>query len=417
MSKIGKYINLSSGEVIPVTELSDGLYINQDIDIDEIVNEIYNNIVAPRYRIFVLYPDETINYEIPLEDILTGGSFNENYQNGQRRSLSFSLYNIDGKYTPSINTFWAGTRLKLELGLERADGTIIWFQKGIFIVTKASPELSSDRAIVQINASDKFSLFEEKTGTLTSTYTIEEGSEIEEVIKTIALTDMGNGSPMDSKPIIYHSSFKNKKTEVEITKNAGDTLGSILLDLATQLSAEIFYNSMGNLTIVPIDEVTLDVTKPIMFDYNFDNGELSNINFDFDLSSIINRIIVIGSSNNGGVYRAVAVNDDAASPLCYQRIGYRTGSIINDSNISNDILAEERAQYELRSQLILKSSLNMNVLYNPFLSVNNLISINCEFYHISHEKFLIQSLSYSLDYSGEMGITISNLTNLPTLVM
>ena len=226
---------------------------------------------------------------------------------------------------------------------------------------------------------------------------------------------MGNGSPMDSKQLIYHSSFKGKKAQVDIVKNAGETLGSILLDIATQLSAEIFYNSMGNLTVVPIDEVTLDITKPIMFDYDFDRGELSNINFDFDLSNVINQVIVIGSSNNGGVYRAVAVNNDPGSPLCYQRIGYRTGNIINDSNITNDILAQERAQYELRSQLILKSSLNMNVLYNPFLSVNNIISISCQFYNMTHEKFLIQSLSYSLDYSGETGITISNLTNLPTL--
>ena len=125
MSNTGNYINLASGEAIPVSELSDGLYINQDLDIDNIVQEIYDNVVAPRYRIFVLYPDETINYEIPLEDILTGGSFSENYQNGQRRSLSFSLYNIDGKYTPSINTLWGGTRLRLELGMERPDGTII----------------------------------------------------------------------------------------------------------------------------------------------------------------------------------------------------------------------------------------------------------------------------------------------------
>lgn len=412
---MANFISLASGEVIPISTLSDGLYMDAELDIDQIVTEIYDNIIAPRYRIFVLYPDETINYELPLEDILSGGSFNENYQNGQRRSLSFSLYNDSGQYTPGINTIWAGTRLRLELGVERADGTIVWFQKGVFVVTSASPELTSETATVQISASDKFCLFEEKTGTLSTSYTIEEGSNVEEVIKTILLMDMGNGSPFDPKTPILHSILKDKKTQVEITKSAGESLGSILLELATQINAEIFYNSTGNLTLVPIDEVTLDVTKPIIFDYNFDRGELSNINFSFNLSDVINQIVVIGSSNNGAVYRAVATNNDPGSPLCAQRIGIRTGNIINDSNIFSDLLAQERAQYELRSQLILKSSLNMNVLYNPFLSVNNIISISCEFYHMTHEKFLIQSISYTLDYSGSIGITISNLDNIPTL--
>ena len=60
-----------------------------------------------RYRLFVLNPDETINYEIPQEDIiLNSGNFTENYQSGQRKSLNINLINIDSKYTPSINTIW-----------------------------------------------------------------------------------------------------------------------------------------------------------------------------------------------------------------------------------------------------------------------------------------------------------------------
>jgi len=416
MANLIQYINLVSGDTVPISVLSDGLYMNQDVDAEQLMKWISQNEVAARYRIYVLYPDETINYVIPSEDILLDGSYNENYQNGQRRSLSFSLYNIDGKYTPNINTLWAGTRLKLELGVELPDNTVVWFQKGIFIITQLTPSISAEQAIVQVNASDKFCLFEEKTGALTSTYEIPEGSEIEEVIRTILLTDMGDGYPMDQQDIIYNSLFKGKKTQATISKSPGDTLGAILLDLATQLSAEIFYNSMGMLTVVPMDEVSLDSNKPLIFNYEFDKGDFSSMDFTYDMSSIVNRIIVIGSSSNGGVARAVAVNDDPGSPLCYQRIGYRTGNIINDSNITTDLLAQERASYELRSQLILKSSTSIEVLYNPFLNVNNLITITCEFFGLAHEKFLIQSLSYPLNYNGVTTITISNIKNIPSLV-
>ena len=45
-----------------------------------------------RYRLFVLNSDETIDYEIPQEDIiLNSGNFTENYQSGQRKSVKINL--------------------------------------------------------------------------------------------------------------------------------------------------------------------------------------------------------------------------------------------------------------------------------------------------------------------------------------
>lgn len=413
MSNIVHYINFTSGDSLAFSIVKDGIYLDQESDIENLIFQINNNMISSTFRFLVLYPDETINYEIPAEDIKAGGTWSENYQNGQRRSVSFSLYNNDGKYTPDINTFWAGTRLKLEMGANLSDGQTIWFQKGVFIINKITPNKTSSGNEVQISASDKFSLFEDSTGKIDTTYEIPVGTNIQEVIKSILLTDMGNGFPLDSADIIYHSSFKEKVTQSTISKGAGDTLGSILLELCTQLSAEIFYNTSGQLTIVPINEVTSDQDKPLIYEYRTDNGDISQLDFSFDMNQIINRIIVVGSSNNGGVYKYIAVNDDPSSPLCFQRIGYRTGNIINDSNITSDVLAEERAKYELRQQLVIKSSTSANVLFNPLLEVNNLIAISDAFFELNHERFLLNSMSCSLDFSSQMSITFTNLRNLP----
>ncbi len=387
-----------------------------EVDIPHLIHWMNNNYTMPKWKIYVLNSDETINYEIPQEDIKIGGSYEENYQDGQRRSLSFSLYNQDGKYSPGINSFWAGTRLRLDRGITTIDGTTLWCESGIFVVSQAQNSLSPTDRTVQISAKDKFSLFESKTGTLETTYEIPIGSEIEQVIKTIQLMSMGDGNALDVRPMVYHSSFKGKTTQATISKSAGDTLGSILLELATQLSAEIFYNAYGNLTLVPTNEVNGDEDKPIIYDYTAEYGDLNSLNLSYDMDSIVNRVIIVGSSITGGVVTATAVNDNVASPLCYQRIGYRTGSIINDSNITTQYLAEERAQYELRKQLILKSSISISVLFNPFLSVNNLITITSEYYGLSHEKFLIQSVSCPLDYSGTMNVSVSNIKNLPLVI-
>ena len=78
-------------------------------------------------------------------------------------------------------------------------------------------------------------------------------------------------------------------------------------------------------------------------------------------------------------------------------------------------LAKERAEYELRQSLILKSSISLSVLASPFLEVNNLITISDEFYGLNREKFLISNVSCSLDYSNTMSLSASNIRNLPFL--
>lgn len=412
MSRYIKYNLLASGEIEPIIIDSD-FYADSLTDIDFLERQINLNHVSPRFRIYVLYQDETINYEIPQEYIKLGGSYSENYQNGQRKSLSFTLYNENKDFLPNINNLWAGTRLRFDVGIQFG-GDTVWFEKGIFVITKTSPNLTSSGKEISISASDKFCLFDGALGRLSDTYEILEGTEIKEVIQSIQMLELGDGSMRDPKKLIYHEKFEGKKIQVNITKNTGETFSDILLELATQLSAEIFYNASGNLTLVPIEDVTNDKNKPTIYSFNADEGEMSGLNFDYDYNSIINRVIVLGNSNNGGVYRAVAVNNDERSPLCYQRIGYRTDNIINDSNIYSDLIAGERAEYELRQKLILKTSSSASVLLNPFLAVNNLITISSEFYNLRNEKFLLQSLSFSIDFSGEMSITFSNIQNLST---
>ena len=414
MARIIKTVGLASGDVLSLSVMNGDTYLDSNVNIAEL-NELINSpILRPRYRIFLLHPDETIDYQIPDEDILlSGSSYSEQYQNGQRRSLSFSLYNTDKKYTPSINLLWAESEFALDLGIEKDDGSIVWKRSGIYVVSSLTPSESVDSQTVSVQAGDKFSIFEGKAGTLETSYEIPVGTDIEGAIKGILLSAKGNGYPFDSKPIIYHSGFKGKKTQAKISKSAGETLGSILLELANQLSAEMFYNANGNLTILPTQETTLDIDKPVVCYLNDENGDFSGLSFGLQMSNIVNRVVVIGATVNGKVYTATAVNDDSASPLCYQRIGYRTGQIVNDSNITSQDLADDRAKYELRKQLILKSSVSVSISFNPLLSVNNLIEITDEFFGLDHERFLLQGVSCSLDYSGSMSITVSNVRNLP----
>ncbi len=402
--------NISSGDVF-------SYYIqgnDKDYSIQEIKDRINSfSIIKPRFRLYLLNPDETVRSEIPERDILHGGSYNENYQNGQRRSLSFSLYNFNKKYTPSINNLWVGTKIKFELGMEFEDITV-WFPRGIYAITNISSTYQQGVATVSIEANDKFFVLENGVGVLDSTYSIPVGSDVESVVTELLRSHIGNGNVIDPTEIIYNSFFKGKKTQATIAKEVGDTIGSILIDLATQLNAEIFYDMEGHLNIVPVQEVISDINKPVIYLYNNDD-DIAGLDLSFDLSEVINKVIVIGSTNNGETYKGIAVNNDTASPLCYQRIGYRVATPINDNNITSQILAQERAEYELRQKIILKSSSSIIVRLNPLLFVNNLIMISNDFYGLRQAKFLVQNVSYELGYSGIMNLEISNIENFSFL--
>ena len=87
MLKIENKLGLKSGDVVSYSaETSSTAVSYQSLlryeSIKNIRGIINRNTIYPRFRIFVLNDDETVSYQIPNEDIISGGSYQENYQNG-----------------------------------------------------------------------------------------------------------------------------------------------------------------------------------------------------------------------------------------------------------------------------------------------------------------------------------------------
>lgn len=366
--------------------------------------------IKPRFRLFVLNPDETINYEVPEEDIIiNSGNFTENYQNGQRKSVNINLINIDGKYTPSIHTIWVHDKFRFDIGLE-FDGQVYWFPRGIYILGNPSADHQDSDKQVSLTLVDKFAVLEGKAGTLEATYEIPVDSDIEQAIMGILTLDNGSGYPIDLKPIIYDRAFKGLKMPYTLSKDAGSTLGEMLLEIGTILNAEVYYNSQGNLCFININETTLDVQKASLWDYSDEDRDYSSATANYDFENAVNEVHVVGDNINNEIFSAMAKNENPLSPLCIQRVGRRI-EYINDSNIYSDDLAQQRADYELRKFGILKTTMNIQVSFNPLLFVNNLVTITDKYYNLVRERFLIQSISYPIGNESQMTISCSNIVN------
>lgn len=399
------------GEVLSVY-VDDEAYDPEYYSFTTITKMLKMPILKPRFRLFLLNPDETIDYEIPQKDIiLSSGSYNENYQNGQRRSIDISLDNSDGKYTPNLNKIWVNNRFRLDIGIDSLFMIrTYWFTRGIYILGNPTATHSNSDKQVTLSLLDKFAYLEGKSGTLETTYEIPVGTDIEEAIKGILSLDNGSGYPIDLKPIVYDSRFKGRKMPYTLSKDAGSTLGEMLLDIGTILNAEVYYNTEGNLCFISINETINDTDKPTLWDYSDVEPEYFNANISCDFENVINEVHVVGDSVTTDLAYAMAQNTNPESPICIQIVGRRV-EYINDANIYSQELAQDRADYELRKKGILETSATVPVAFNPLLFVNNIITLEDTFFEYKREKFLIQSISYSIGTESQMTLTCSNLTN------
>lgn len=399
------------GEVLSVY-VGDEAYDPEYYSFTTITKMLKMPILKPRFRLFLLNPDETIDHEIPEKDILLNtGDYNENYQNGQRRSVDISLDNSDGKYTPNLNKIWVNNRFRLDIGIDSLFMIrTYWFPRGIYILGNPTATHSNSDKQVTLSLLDKFAYLEGKSGTLETTYEIPVGTDIEEAIKGILSLDNGSGYPIDLKPIVYDSRFKGRKMPYTLSKDAGSTLGEMLLDIGTILNAEVYYNTEGNLCFISINETINDTDKPTLWDYSDVEPEYFNANISCDFENVINEVHVVGDSVTTDLAYAMAQNTNPESPICIQIVGRRV-EYINDANIYSQELAQDRADYELRKKGILETSATVPVAFNPLLFVNNIITLEDTFFEYKREKFLIQSISYSIGTESQMTLTCSNLTN------
>ena len=369
-------------------------------------------VVRPHYRISVLNPDETINYTIPSQDIMEGGiSYTEEYQNGQRRNISLELINDRGKYTPSINGIWLDTKFLFEIGLE-IKKEIYWFPKGIYIMGDVTLTDNDSERTVSIQLKDKYAVFEGKMGTLESAYEVEVGSDIEDALKGIFNFATGSGYILDYKEIIMDTSFIGFKTQSTIRVEEGGTLGDVIAQLATQLSAEYYYNNLGNFCLYPINETIDDSNKPIIWTFTKLNRDIQNLSINYKNEEVINVVKVVGDNIDNGIYSAVVTNENPSSPICIQRIGRRIAPKYTEPNIWNDDLAADLARYYLRQASFIGVDFSTNVGFNPLLAVNNICEVESSNENLRREKLLLTSISFT-SADGIMQLNLCSTKDLP----
>ena len=380
-------------------------------------------VLIPCLKLEWLNPDDTISHEITADLYNTNGTLNITNQNGCRRTFNLQIHNDDGRYDIDVNKIWLGQKVKLYLGLYIGD-TPYFIQQGVFYITNPTDIMNTAERCIQINCTDKWSYLDGSLfGTLDGIYKIPVGSNIFTATKQLLMTDRGNGLPLDSTMPNISTFFNNKKTTLSdgtkvsilntpftATIEKGQSYADVLLQFNTMLAGCIYYDSVGRLNIEPNEDDLLDKNKEIMYNFTQNNCEILGKSREYQFSNVYNDILCVGATINGYMAKGRATNTNIKSDLCVQRIGKKT-KVFEDTNYYSDELCQDWANYLLRRNTILQSSLNISTIPMYHLDVNKLITITNEKNHLEQEKFLINSLSIPLGI-GQMTMSVISVDEL-----
>lgn len=401
----GKVVKTVSDEVFLTADLAGNLF-----DYGKYVEAVRSNLSQHVVRLFLLNENE-----VPMQDVseyLLSGNLSYNYQQGQTHSLNLTLYNHDGFWIthPIRGNLWSKTKFRLDIGVY-FNGTVYWKKCGIFAV-KENNISGQPEDTITLQLYDKFALLDKKiSGTIDSELKIPVGTNLVSAIKLCLACDSGGGIAYDYKPVLFETDLSDVTTPYTITKSPNTSIGEVIIDLANMVSCDVFYNENGNLTLRPgIDELPLD-KRGVSWFYTEDELLYSTPSIGIDYASMINKIIVKGAIENGKQFKGIAENK---IPWSQSNVNFnRTNTeIIEDSNITSDDLAKERAEYELQKRIISYMKTGFKSVFIPHLMPKDVVVWNYKKQGVVNEKYVISSLSFSLGDGYLTDIEMSNVSEV-----
>ncbi|NMA65311.1 MAG: hypothetical protein GX957_03605 [Clostridiaceae bacterium] len=374
------------------------------------IRALKSNAYIKLFKLQALNHYENVMYDITskLNDS-SKGSINCNYNQGKRRTCSFSLIDNDNLYMPNNedSLFFKSKKFKISLGIEYQNERF-WFDEGVFIAKTVD---KSDN-IININGVDKFALFSNDMNQhkLQQKYIIPAGSTVGRVIEDIITIDMGNGYPTDPiKPIIAPQLY-SLTIPYTVEKEQNSTLGDLLIDLATAVQCDIYYDGQGylNLTKVITDDY---LTYAPQWEFSEHQAGYNSASLSFDYGNCVNAITVRGTGEDY-IYSHTAINDYPMSITRVSLIGFNYDDIVETPMGYDNQRCKEYAEYLLNKKTILALLTKFNGAFLPHLEENKLISIEDRKFGFNKEKFVIQEFVLPFGAS-DMTLSVANINDLP----
>lgn len=373
--------------------------------IEEYLEYIKGNMRHPIYKIEILRKsDESVLKVLEGQIINNSGSISNTLDEGVRRTCDFSLPNIGNRYGEEIENLSIGDKFRVFLGY-KIDGKEKYFPQGVFVFDDPTMVSNISDRTINFSGTDKWSMLNgQNGGILEGTYVVKKGSKIGELVrKTLRLNIVGD--PIEPN---IDKSLENMETTYDITKNAGETISDVLLEVALNVSAYIYYDEYGRFTMYPVDN---DMFKSPAYVFSASEYNYLGASKKYQLSDIYNSVLIIGenikNSNTPIVYEAL--NNDLSDPNSIPNVGFKKIKNITEytKGIDTKEKAEQRGNWELKKAKAKLSSVDINCLALYHLDVNQIIVLSDFYLNSEDERFLINSISIPIGTDIQSSISVS----------
>ena len=387
-------------------------------------------------RLDFLQPDGSVAFSLDNDPYREGnrafiedGALTVNLQNGQRRSASVRLSNLDGRYDYNVNTVWFGTLVRILMGLVLPDGSEYYIPQGVFYIKDPSEEMQPNQRTVTYNLVDKWCALDGTlAGQLEGIYECPVNSNIFSAINGILNIDMGNGQPIDPTPASY-TSWYNGKTQtlpdgsvVPLTNSPytarydseGDTYASVILGLNDMLAGWIGYDANGSLRMEASQDDILDISKPILWTFTPTEKQFLGATYVVNNSQVKNDVIRVGESLSGyGQVGGRAQNFDPSSDTNINLIGLRTDRQSKAGYYTDDVSCA-LAEFDLKRNTVLNKSVTIRSSQMFHLQENNLIAVKRpDKQGEPVERHLLTGYTLPLATKGEMSLNCTSVQDFP----
>jgi len=386
-----------------------------------VINSKYKEI-AMRQEIFPVFKYELLDvYDNGIMDLTeyvskeNQGSISVNYNMGVQRSCTFTVLNKDNIFSTTDRNaiIKPDSKFKIYIGLKDIyTSDIYWFSQGVFYISSFTSN-RSDKTI-EFSCVDKFGYFGSELGynKLVDTYTIKSGSKAYDVIKTILMTDMGNGRMCDYAEPLLSSTFIGYQFPFDITKSPDTFMSDMLIDIASVLGADIYYNTDGHLSLIDgTTDITYSTQAPI-WDFSDVLPEYLESSFSINSTDLINSVRLTKLDSDDEYLYTLVENTNPLSPISVQRIG-RKSYYEECDTVSTQKELDDYAKYLLNLYSIAQQTIDFSSVLLPHLDVNKVVSISDTYYNYDKERFIIQGLNIPLYESGVIGISACRVASLP----
>jgi len=374
------------------------------------VNYLKTNVRQAFFKIDLLrLEDETI-YDTLISDVQNAdGSTSNQLQEGVRRTCNFSLINALREYTSFFTNISIGNKFRLSLGYA-VGSKIKWFTQGVYVFD--NPVLVSqysDRKVT-VSGTDKWSMLNGKNGgVLDGTYTAPVGSEIVGLIHSILNFDIVRDPVL---PLI-HESLVGATITYDITKQAGETVADLLLEIAYNMSCYVYYDSEGRFVMRPFE---YDNIKAPVFDLNYLDYNYLGVSKELSFDKIYNAVQVRADNiqDSSTPIIAEAINNDPLDPNSYQNYGVKKLYVVTDytKGITTDDLATVRANWELKNVKARQSSVSATTLALYHVDVNDTLSVTDPTTGDNLSPYLVKGITLPIGTNVQSNIALVKVTGL-----